>query len=85
MKVCTSVELKPPTDVEMTQLIKASMPIINTSFISNIKEYINNDLRKFSALLDLYKENNIKFNDQIISKVFKKNRIMKIQNKLQKE
>jgi len=72
MKVCTSVELKPPTDVEMTQLIKASMPIINTSFISNIKEYINNDLRKFSALLDLYKENNIKFNDQIISKVFKK-------------
>jgi len=48
------------------------MPIINTSFISNIKEYINNDLRKFSALLDLYKENNIKFNDQIISKVFKK-------------
>ena len=72
MKVCTSVELKPPTDVEMTQLIKASMPIINTSFISNIKEYINNDLRKFSALLDLYKENNIKFNDQIVSKVFKK-------------
>ena len=72
MKVCTSVELKQPTDVEMTQLIKASMPIINTSFISNIKEYINNDLRKFSALLDLYKENNIKFNDQIISKVFKK-------------
>lgn len=72
MKVCTSIELKPPTDSQMTQLIKVSMPIINTQFVLNIKEYINNDLRKFSALLDLYKENNIKFNDQIITKVFKK-------------
>lgn len=63
MKVCITIELKPPTEEEMTRLIKLSMPNINNELVTNIKRYIQCDLRKLNALFDLY---NTGLNEHII-------------------
>lgn len=66
MKVCTTIELKPPTEEEMTRLIKLSMPNIKNELVAKIKRYIQCDLRKLNALLDLY---NTGLNEHIITEV----------------
>lgn len=68
MKVCTSIELKPPTEEEITRLIKLSMPNIKNELVANIKGYIQFDLRKLNALFNLY---NTGLNDDIITTVLK--------------
>lgn len=71
MKVCTIIELKPPTECQMSQLLKHSMPNINEGNVTMIKQYIHGDLRKFNSLIELYKENNMIFDMDLINKVFK--------------
>lgn len=69
MKACISIELKPPTDSQMTHLINISMPNVNGKTMTIMKQYINGDLRKFNALLDTFKKYNNISNTYIITNI----------------
>jgi len=71
MKVCTVIELKPPTEDQITRIIQQSMPNIDVHLVTTLKRYIHGDLRKFKAILDLYNKHNTFLSDDIITKVFK--------------
>jgi len=57
MKVCTTVELKSPTLVQITTIIKLLMPNINDSLRGTIIQYIQYDLRKLNAIYNIYTNN----------------------------
>lgn len=69
MKVCHVIELKPPTDQQITTLID-SIPEINISpdIKANIVNYIQGDLRKFKNVYDMIQNNsNILTNNSLTS------------------
>jgi len=57
MKVCTTVELKSPTLVQITTIIKLLMPNINDLLRGTIIQYIQYDLRKLNAIYNIYTNN----------------------------
>jgi DNA polymerase III delta prime subunit len=55
VKVCNSFELKTPTEIEITQIIKKIIPIKNKE--KEMVYYIQGDLRKLTILNKIYKTN----------------------------
>lgn len=69
MKVCHVVELKSPTNVQISLILDKLMPeILDTR--QNIINYIQNDLRKLKTVYELYKSNNKILNNNIIQNIF---------------
>jgi Cdc6-like AAA superfamily ATPase len=57
MKICHSIELKPPTYEQIYLLIKTIMPNLDVSIHENIINFIQGDLRKLNSIYSLYKNN----------------------------
>jgi hypothetical protein len=72
MKICTSVELKKPTNEQIKNMIKLLMPNIDTPLIDNIVEFIQGDLRKFKSTYDIYNTHQIILKNQLIQNLFQK-------------
>jgi DNA polymerase III delta prime subunit len=70
MKVCFVVELKKPSNEQITNIIKELMPSIENISILNIIQYIQHDLRKLNTLYSIYKNDKNILNNDIIQKIF---------------
>lgn len=71
MKVCVCVEIKTPTVKQVDTLIKQSMPQIDCETIGNLINYLQGDLRKFSAIHKIYSNHNSLLKNKIIKEIFK--------------
>ena len=74
MNISHTFELKKPTDIQIRNIIKQSMPNLNDNdgLICNIIKYIQSDLRKLNFIYKLYSKNNTIENSNIISMFIKK-------------
>ena len=70
MKVCHVIELKPPTKVQMNNLIGLLMTSLNDTFKTNIVNFIQGDLRKLNTMYKLYQNNQGIFKDSTIQDIF---------------
>lgn len=72
MKVCHVIELKSPTKIQMGNIIQNLIPSIDTTIKANIITFIQGDLRKFSTIYELYKnnENILDSNNNVIKNIF---------------
>ena len=71
MKVCVCVEIKTPTVKQVENLIKQSMPHIDSETVGNLIKYLQGDLRKFSAIHKIYSNHNSLLKNKIIKEIFK--------------
>ena len=69
MKVCTNIELKSPTIIQITVIIKLLMPNITESLRTIIIQYIQYDLRKLNAIYNIYKNNQNTITIDIITNI----------------
>ena len=70
MKVCNTIELKTPNQLEISNIINKLMPSINSEIKTKLISYIQGDLRKLN---NMYKFNNNKpelFTCEIIDDIF---------------
>ncbi len=72
MKICTSVELKKPTNEQIKNMINLLMPNIDSPLIDNIVEFIQGDLRKFKSTYDIYNTHQSILKNQLIQNLFQK-------------
>ena len=70
MKVCSSFELKNPSNKEMEILIDNLMPVLEKSIKTNLLFYIQGDLRKLDSIVKIYNKQNIILNKEIIQNIF---------------
>ena len=55
MKVCNVFELKSPSSIQIMNIIKIKIPIIEINLLNNIVEFVQNDLRKLNIILNIHK------------------------------
>ena len=72
MKVCTHIELKPPTELQMLTIVNEIMPNLETPFKNDIVKFLNGDLRKLKEIYDIYRNKPDIINNNIIKNIFKK-------------
>jgi len=72
MKICTTIELKKPSNDKIRNLIDLLMPKIDNSLISNIIEFIQGDLRKLKSTYDIYNTHQTILKNQLIQNLFQK-------------
>jgi len=68
MKVCNIVELKPPSQPQITNIVQSIMPNVNADTKDKIISYVQGDLRKIDNIYKLYKKSDT-FSFDIIEKV----------------
>jgi DNA polymerase III delta prime subunit len=68
MKVCNIIELKPPTQSQITTIIDSLMPNLSADTKDKIITYVQGDLRKIDNIYKLYKKSNT-FSFDIIESV----------------
>jgi hypothetical protein len=67
MKACDVIELKSPTNLQITNILKYHIPNLPSDALSNILQYVQNDLRKLFAIIKLYNKNhNLLFNMNLV-------------------
>lgn len=70
IKVCNVVELKKPTNPQISYIIDTLMPSISNVLKENIIQFIQGDLRKIKTLYQIYKNNTDTLNENIIRNIF---------------
>jgi hypothetical protein len=68
MKVCNIIELKPPSQLQITNVVQSIMPNVNINIKNKIIAYVQGDLRKIDNIYKLYKKSN-NFSFDIIEQV----------------
>ena len=71
MKVCYCFEIKSPTNEQIISLIKSLMPEISGALLDNILVFVQNDLRKLSAICNIYVNHFSILKNEIIQNIFK--------------
>ncbi len=72
MKVCNTIELKTPTNVQIGNALTDLMPNINGDNKNTIVDYIQGDLRKLISVLKINKNKPDLLTNDVINKLFKK-------------
>ena len=72
MKICTSIELKKPTNEQIKKLIELLMPKIENGVLTNIVEFIQGDLRKLKSTYEIYNTHQSILKNQLIQNLFQK-------------
>ncbi len=72
MKICTSIELKKPTNEQVKNLIELLMPKIENGVLTNIVEFIQGDLRKLKSTYEIYNTHQSILKNQLIQNLFQK-------------
>jgi len=70
MKVCNVIELKPPSKIQMNNILNLMIPSIDESMRTNIITFIQGDLRKMTTIYELYKNKQDILNNNIIQNIF---------------
>lgn len=70
MKVCNIVELKTPTNTQISTIIKKSIPDIKENIKNKLINYVQGDLRKLNCIFDIYKNNREIFDGNILENIF---------------
>lgn len=71
IKVCIPIEIKKPTDYQMTTIVKFTMPDLDNNLRNNMNEFLQGDLRKLASIIEIYKDHHSIFKNEIIQKIFK--------------
>lgn len=70
IKVCNTIELKIPNCEQMKNIINVMMPELDENIKALIRQYVQSDLRKFSSIFQLYKNDKNLLNENIIKNIF---------------
>jgi len=71
MKVCSSFELKCPTQIQIKQIIQNTMPELDGVLATNIINFLQGDLRKLSSIYNIYQNHCSILKNEIIQNIFK--------------
>ena len=72
MKICTSIEIKQPTNLQTKKIVSILMPNLESTLKENIVNYIQGDLRKLKSTYDIYKTQHTILKNQLIKNMFQK-------------
>ena len=70
MKVCNTVELKIPSQPQISTIVKTLLPEINETINNKLINYIQGDLRKLENIYNIYMKKPDLFNSEIIENIF---------------
>jgi SpoVK/Ycf46/Vps4 family AAA+-type ATPase len=70
MKVCNTIELKIPSPVQMTNVVKTLMPAMEETLQQNIIHFVQQDLRKLKTIYNIYQNKNSILKNDIINRIF---------------
>jgi len=70
MKVCTTVELKTPSNNQITTIIKKLMPAMEEPLQQNVVQFVQADLRKLQSIYNIYQNKNNILKNEIIHSMF---------------
>jgi hypothetical protein len=70
MKVCYVYELKTPTPAQMTQIIDLTLPSIDATMRKNVIEFVQGNLRKLCAVMEMSKKSNTILANNILHAIF---------------
>jgi len=70
MKVCTTIELKTPSNEQTENIINLLMPTLESSLRKNMIDFIQGDLRKLTSTYDIYKNQQTILKNKIITTIF---------------
>ena len=70
MKVCYVYELKTPTPAQMSQIIDMKLPTIDAFMRKNIIAFVQGNLRKLNAVIDMSKKSNTILANNILHAIF---------------
>ena len=72
MKICFTIELKKPTNIQITSIIDIIMPKLETQIKENMVKFIQGDLRKLKATYDIYNNHENILKNELIHNMFQK-------------
>lgn len=70
MKVCHSFELKDPTNPQIQTIMSKLMPNCDRKVKLSMVNYIQSDLRKLYSLYNIYKNNIVKLQTELLQNIF---------------
>ena len=70
MKVCNTIELKTPTNVQITSIIKTLIPTMEDSIKNKVLTFIQGDLRKLNNIYGIFKNKTDIFKNEVIDNIF---------------
>ena len=71
MKVCLSIEIKTPTDIQINNILDLVLPDIKGDLKKNfVEKYIQGDLRKLNSIIDINKNHNYLLKNELIQNIF---------------
>lgn len=70
MKVCITIEIKIPTEIQIKKIIDMLMPKLDNTLLDNMITFINGDLRKIKSSYDIYKNQQTILKNKIINTMF---------------
>jgi len=70
MKVCTTIEIKIPSEMQIEKIINMLMPKLENRLLKNMITFINGDLRKVKSTYDIYKNQQTILKNKIINTMF---------------
>jgi hypothetical protein len=70
MKVCNTIELKTPTNNQITILINELIPNLDKDIQVQLMNFVQGDLRKLINIYNIYKNNNNILNTKIMTDIF---------------
>ena len=70
MKVCHTYELKPPTDIQMSQIIQTKIPDLSEQTQEKIIRYLQGDLRKIEFIEKIQRKKPDLLNTEIFEHIF---------------
>jgi hypothetical protein len=70
MKVCNTIELKTPSAVQMSNVVKSLMPAMEETLQQNIIHFVQQDLRKLKTIYNIYQNKNSILKNDIINRIF---------------
>jgi DNA polymerase III delta prime subunit len=69
MKVCTTIELKTPTSIQIHNIVNNLLPNIDERMKNKITAFVQGDLRKLNNIFHLYKNKPDLFENEIIQNI----------------
>jgi DNA polymerase III delta prime subunit len=70
IKVCNSIEIKPPTNAQIMTITNSIMPNGLPSMREKVVQFVQNDLRKLHSLWEIYNYNHSCITDDMIDHIF---------------
>ena len=70
MKFCNTIELIPPNEIQMNDLLNSILPSINETIKKKIIQYVQCDIRKLNSIYNLYLNKPDLFSSNVIENIF---------------